>query len=114
MLNSAPITDEHFRRLHPIVIDGRERILILLEQLRRERSVLRRAINRRMDAETAVLERIDDDVLVLKTEHFEPDDRAYVFLNFALDGVQYFFSARRIDEKASERLRVRGASALYR
>jgi len=114
MVNSAPITDEHFRRLHPIVIDARERILILLEQLRRERCVLRRAINRRMDAETAILERIDNDVLVLKTEHFEPDDRAYVFLNFALDGVQYFFSARRIDGKDSERLRVRIPSALYR
>ena len=99
MLNAAPITDEHFRRLHPIVIDARERILTLLDQLRRERRVLRRAINRRMDPETAILERVDDDVLVLKTEHFEPDDRAYVFLNFELDGVQYFFSARRIDDK---------------
>jgi len=114
MLDSTPITDEHFRRLHPIVIDGRERILILLNQLRRERRVLRRAINRRMEAETAILERVDDDVLVLKTERFELDDRAYVFLNFELDGVQYFFSARRIDGKNSRRLHVRVPSAVYR
>ena len=90
MLNSAPITDEHFRRLHPIVIEAHVSIPSLLDQLRRERRVLRRAINRRMDPETAILERIDDDVLTLKTEHFEPDDRVYVFLNFELDGVQYF------------------------
>ncbi len=67
-----------------------------------------------MDPETAILERVDDDVLVLKTEHFEPDDRAYVFLNFELDGVQYFFSARRIDDKNPQRLRVRVPSAVYR
>ena len=114
MLNAAPITDEHFRRLHPIVIDARERILTLLDQLRRERRVLRRAIDRRMDPETAILERVDDDALVLKTEHFELDDRAYVFLNFELDGVQYFFSARRIGGKNRERLRVRVPSAVYR
>jgi len=114
MLNSAAITDEHFRRLHPVVIEDRERILSLLDQLRRERCVLRRAINRRMDPESAILERIDDDVLTLKTEHFEPDDRAYIFLNFELDGVQYFFSARRIDDKKPQRLRVRLPSAVYR
>ena len=114
MLNAAPITDDHFRRLHPIVIEARERILSLLDQLRRERRVLRRAINRRMDRETAILERVDHDALVLKTEHFEPDDRAYVFLNFELDGVQYFFSARRIDDKNPQRLRVRVPSAVYR
>jgi ubiquinone/menaquinone biosynthesis C-methylase UbiE len=114
MLASAPITDEHFRRLHPIVIEAREQILVLLSQLHRERRVLRRAINRKMDPETAVLEHVDGDALVLRTEHFELDDRAYVFLNFELDGVQYFFSARRLDDKNSQRLRVRVPSAIYR
>jgi hypothetical protein len=85
MLNPSPITDEHFRRLHPIVIEGRDQILRLLDQLRRERRVLRRVINRRMDPENAVLKRLDGDLLVLKTMHFEPDDRAYGFLDFAPD-----------------------------
>lgn len=114
MLNSDPILESHFRRLHPRAIEDPTIIRSLFQRLERERIPLRRGMNRRIDPETALIDKVDDDVLVLRTRNFERDRRPFVFLNFAVDGVPYFFAAERLGDRDGDRLRVRLPAAVYR
>ncbi|UCE86062.1 MAG: PilZ domain-containing protein, partial [Deltaproteobacteria bacterium] len=113
MLDTDAITAQHFRRLHPIAIESHDEVREILERLRREKTVLRAGLNRQIDPKTAVIEEIDGDVMLLRTRDFDSDGRAYVFLEFAVDGVEHFFAARHLGARGRDRLRARVPRALY-
>ncbi len=107
------VTAQQFQRLHPKALEQRAQIRRLLERVSRESVTLHRGMNRRVDPETAVLEEVGEEFLVLRTRDFERDHRTQIYLNFELDGRPYFFAAARLSDLASHRLRIRFPSAVY-
>jgi ubiquinone/menaquinone biosynthesis C-methylase UbiE len=99
--------------LHPTAIRDPERIRSLLEQVHRRRLPLTRGMNRRIDRETAWIERCEPGSLTLRTRDFEPGRRDAVFLNFEIDGLPYFFSAPYRDAER-DALRLEWPSVVFR
>lgn len=91
---------ETLERLHPSAIEGRLEVRALIEQLRREKVLLRRGLNRKITPETARVERVEDDHLALRTFDFEPQKRKQLWLNFDLEARPYFFVASVLDATA--------------
>jgi ubiquinone/menaquinone biosynthesis C-methylase UbiE len=85
-----------FRDLHPNTIEDPREIRAFFERVMREGVTLRRGTNRRVDAETAQVERIGAASLRLRTRNFERGGRDEIFLNLKLDGRPYFFVAPRL------------------
>ena len=90
-LSSQPIAAASFRELNPNTIEDPREIRAFLQRVMREGVPLRRGTNKRVDAETAVVERINGRSMQLRTHNFDRGGREEVFLNLQLDGRPYFF-----------------------
>lgn len=88
-----------FDRLHPSRIDDPDQIRALLDRLRRERVVLCRGMNRKIDLESAWIEALDEREFHLRTCNFEMDSKTSIFFNFKLDGLPHFFAAPLLEHK---------------
>ena len=84
-------------RLHHAQIKDPPSIRRLLESIFSERVVLRRALNRKVLAETAVIQRLDPDGMLLRTSNFDEATAGGVReawgLSTAIDGTPYYFVA---------------------
>ena len=90
---STPIHEGALRRLHPDTIEDPDRIRALLVRARDEGVPFHRGLNHRADLETATLEEVLGDELILRAPNFEPAPiGAQVFLNFSFEGRPFFFA----------------------
>lgn len=100
--------------LHRSVIDGRDEIRQLLERMVVERRLLTRALNRKTMPESALVERVGDSELSLRTHDFEPGARGPWRLSGVIDGTPFFFHASILDVDPSGRARAALPTAIYR
>jgi len=92
---STPIGEGALRRLHPETLEDPARIRALLARVRDNGAAFHRGLNRRIDLETAYLETVLEDELVLRAENFDRAPiGAQIFLNFSCDDRPYFFATR--------------------
>ncbi|MFP6639448.1 MAG: methyltransferase domain-containing protein, partial [Myxococcota bacterium] len=104
---STPIVEASLRRLHPDCIEDPERIRGLLRRAHGEATVFHRGLNARIDLETALLEEVHADRLVLRASNFEPRTTdGQIFLNFSVGERPYFFSAMPLVPFAAGRLEL--------
>lgn len=87
------LTPESLRRLHRECVSGPAAVRRVLERLRRERTPLGSGINRRNDARSATIERVDADRVQLRLRGFEEREASQLLLGFELEGTRYFFAA---------------------
>lgn len=117
MLRGADgIPDESLRRLHGQdgqAIDDEKEIRSLLESAQREGARLESRLNSVLDRQTASIEAIESDALVLRTSRFDEDQPEQIFLNLPLGGRLYFFSVRREGDAGPERLRVKLPTSVF-
>ncbi|MAE93657.1 MAG: hypothetical protein CL910_03255 [Deltaproteobacteria bacterium] len=110
----AEIPEHTLADLHPKAIGDSDSVRQLLTRLRDERVPLRRGMNRQIEPEMAVVERVDDSHIVLAAKSFETrDPRQNVYARFALDGREYFFSAPEREDLDGGRIRARIPAAIY-
>jgi ubiquinone/menaquinone biosynthesis C-methylase UbiE/dienelactone hydrolase len=100
-----PVATASLRLLHPSGIEDAGEVRALLERARAENVVLRRGMNRRILPETARIERLDGDQILLRTDNFEHRGAQQIFLNFVLDDRPYFFASRLVGA-SNGRLRI--------
>jgi ubiquinone/menaquinone biosynthesis C-methylase UbiE/pimeloyl-ACP methyl ester carboxylesterase len=112
-LSSQQITAASFRELHPNTIEDPREIHAFLRRLQRERVPLRRGTNKKVDAETAVVERINGQSMQLRTQNFDRGGRDEIFLNLKLDGRPYFFVAPKLAEVNGTGLQVAVPGIVY-
>jgi ubiquinone/menaquinone biosynthesis C-methylase UbiE/pimeloyl-ACP methyl ester carboxylesterase len=112
-LTSRPITAASFRDLHPNTIEDPREIRVFLQRLMRERVPLRRGTNKRVDAETALVEEINGQSMRLRTWNFDRRGAEEIFLNAKLDGRPYFFVAPSLAEVNGRGLRVGLPGVVY-
>ncbi len=86
------IPEDHLRRLNPIPVEDPKEISRVLENARARNIELRRGTNRYAEPERAWIKQLNSDRVSLSVENFDPSPRSQVFLNLAVDGVEYFFS----------------------
>jgi ubiquinone/menaquinone biosynthesis C-methylase UbiE/pimeloyl-ACP methyl ester carboxylesterase len=89
------ISRRSLEQLHPSEISNASEVWTILRQIERSGVVLRRGVNRRIDAETAKIERLDSAGLLLRTETFELSTArpgSVLLLNAAIDGLPLFFA----------------------
>jgi ubiquinone/menaquinone biosynthesis C-methylase UbiE/pimeloyl-ACP methyl ester carboxylesterase len=111
---STPIVESVLRGLHPRSIDHAAEIRSLLERARCEGVPLHRGLNTQADLETAFVECIDKNELVLRAPAFERATlNGQVFLNFQLAGRPYFFATRRTGALEGERFPVAVPDTIY-
>ena len=92
---STPIHEGALRRLHPETIEDPGQIRALLVEARDEGVPFHRGLNHRADLETATLEDVLDDELILRAPNFARSPiGAQVFLNFTFEERPYFFASR--------------------
>ena len=114
MLNrSTPIVETSLRGLHPRSIDDSADIRAILERARRSRSVFHRGLNTVLDLETAVIERIEDDDLILQAKNFERNSNSQIFLNFTYDGRPYFFETAKAHGFTGDQVAVRIPTTIF-
>jgi ubiquinone/menaquinone biosynthesis C-methylase UbiE len=104
---SEGIPDESLRRLHSQVMDERSEIRELLERARRQGATLESRLSRVLDKQTAHVEAVNGESLLLRTSDFDAEQPEQIFLNLALDDRLYFFSVRLEGEAGKDLLRVR-------
>ena len=118
-IESGPreVSRSSIERLHPGEVSDSDGIRKLLTSLQNTGAVLRRGINRRIEAETAKIERISAEELLLKTENFE-ESRTPVgfnlFLNASLDGLPLFFVTPILRARSNGRFDVALPSVIYK
>ena len=92
---STPIGEGALRRLHPDTLEDPLRIRALLVRARHQGAAFHRGLNTRIDLETAHLEEVLDDELLLRATNFDQAPiGAQIFLNFSCDGRPFFFATR--------------------
>jgi ubiquinone/menaquinone biosynthesis C-methylase UbiE len=101
-------------RLHPTAVTDSDTIEHILDKVQRDRVVMWRGMNRRIDRETATIAEATGDALVLQTRNFDPRERDAIFLNFALDQQPYFFAAPFEADLGKGRIRVGRPASIYR
>ena len=96
------------RQLHPKSVQDPAGIDALLTRLATERVPLRRGVNRRIQAEVAMVEAVEDSSIRLRLENFEARDEGFRSfpLNFELDGQPYSFLADPVGSMRAQRLEV--------
>ncbi len=105
---STPIGEGALRRLHPETIEDAARVRALLVRACEAGATFHRGLNARADLETAHLEEILEDELVLRAENFDRAPiGAQIFLSFACGGRPFFFATR--PSAAFEKGRIRVA-----
>lgn len=112
-LSAQPITAASFRELHPNSIEDPREIRAFLRRVMYEGVQLRRGTNKRVDAETAVVERINGRSMQLRTHNFDRGGRGELFLNLQLDGRPYFFVAPKLAEVNGRGLKVELPGIVY-
>ncbi|MBW2231002.1 MAG: methyltransferase domain-containing protein [Deltaproteobacteria bacterium] len=111
---STPIVESVLRGLHPESIDCPGRIRALLESAGRERIALHRGLNSRAELETAFVESVESQRLILRAPDFDNSTlNGQVFLNFYHRGRPYFFTTRRSGPMDGDRLIVCLPDAIY-
>jgi len=95
-IESGPhqVSRSSLERLHPGEVTDPGAIRRLLTSLHDMGAILRRGVNRRIEAETAKIERVSAGELLLKTENLESSRMPVgfsLFLNASLDGLPLFF-----------------------
>ena len=102
------------RRLHPETIEDPGRVRALLEDARAEGVPFHRGLNRRADLETATLEEILEEELVLRAPNFARSALGdQVFLNFTFAERPFFFATRICAEGEASRIRVGIPATIY-
>jgi ubiquinone/menaquinone biosynthesis C-methylase UbiE len=91
------ISDDSLKRLHSDAIEGAPAIRELLLRAQRGGAVLESRLNLGLDRQTAVIETVGADHLLLATRNFDADQPEQIFLNVDLDGRRYFFAVVRRD-----------------
>ncbi len=112
-----PVSRSSLERLHAGVVNTPDEIRRALTNLQEAKVVLRRGVNRRIEAETAEIEGISTDEVVLKTENFETDRTptgSTLFLNASLDGLPLFFVVPVLKVRKAGRLIVGLPNVIYR
>ncbi len=111
---STPIGEGALRRLHPETLEDPARIRALLARVRDTGAAFHRGLNRRIDLETAYLETVLEDELVLRAENFDRAPiGAQIFLNFSCDDRPYFFATRPTAAFAKGQIRVAVPPTLF-
>jgi SAM-dependent methyltransferase len=95
---SHAISDRDLGVLHRDEIRDPVGIRELLSQAATSGTPLRRALNRHIEVETALIESLSADRLVLRTRNFERRHGPQVFLTLDLEYESYFFSASPVEE----------------
>ena len=107
------IPERSLRRLNPALVDDPEEIVAVLERLRDAKIEVHRGTNRHAVPERATVVEVGVDSFTLTLSNFDPAAREQVFLNFTIDGVDYFLSAGRLAGE-QERLELQLPQAIYR
>ena len=101
MLNSSEaIPDTSLRRLHSEAIDDTAKIRELLERALHAKAVLESRLSRVLERQTAHIESIDGDTMLLRTANFDAEQPPQIFLNLALEGRHHFFSVPLVENHA--------------
>lgn len=93
------VASESFDLLHPDRIVDPTRVEALLGEALAQEIPLLRGMNRKIDPETAWIERLEADRILIRTKNFEFDNRRQIFLRFLLGGQPHFFAAELIEKK---------------
>ncbi len=110
------ISRQALQQLHPSEINNSSEIWTILRELQRTNAVLRRGVNRRVDAETTTIERLDAAGMDLNARTFERStvkQGSILLLNASLDGLPLFFTTS-VLESGRTRLRASLPSVIYR
>ena len=111
---STPIHEGALRRLHPETIEDPGQIRALLVRAWDEGVPLHRGLNHQADLETATLEDVLEDELLLRAPNFARSPiGAQVFLNFTFEERPFFFATRVSVEAGASRIRVRMPRTIY-
>lgn len=94
MLQTDSLSRAVLDRMHPSAIEGSADVHALMVRLWRDSIPLRRGVNRQISPEIARIDRVEEHRLHLSLNGFEPSRRTQLWLNFELDALSYFFSAR--------------------
>lgn len=95
-LSSGRLTATDLAALHAHAISAPDEILGLFRRLHNERLPLHRGMNRMILPETALIETVTQDRIILATTNFARTGRLQIYFSFVLDGRPYFFASERI------------------
>jgi ubiquinone/menaquinone biosynthesis C-methylase UbiE len=90
--NPQPLSAQSLRRLHRAALEDRHWIREAFERLHAQRSPLRRALNRMIEPETAVVTSLGATSMVLRPKNFTSEVGAQLRLRFEIDDAPYFFA----------------------
>ena len=105
---------ESLGALHREAISAPGEIRAILRQASSLGTILRAGVNRRVEARTAMISRIDADSMLLDAANIRSGEISQIYFTFDLESGQYFFACSIARHEAQGRVRVSIPASLYR